>query len=127
MKMTGWLAAVGLIVLAITAVRFWKLTGLGWWARVHATLLLASIVSFASRGMGTCSAHRLSFGSERWSRRHNENETSGFAFERNVQRCATQARSNPNERAQLLSSSRFAAQRREKRAVIKCLAFFWKI
>ena len=56
MKMTGWLAAVGLIVLAITAVRFWKLAGLGWWARVHATLLLASIVSFASRGMGTRSA-----------------------------------------------------------------------
>lgn len=50
---TGWLAALGLIVLAITAVRFWKIAGLGWWARVHATLLLlasAAFISFAWYG-----------------------------------------------------------------------------
>ena len=45
---TGWLAAVGLIVLAITAVRFWKIAGLGWWASVHATLLLLASVAFIS-------------------------------------------------------------------------------
>ena len=45
---TGWLTAVGLIVLAITAVRFWKIAGLGWWARVHATLLLLARVAFIS-------------------------------------------------------------------------------
>lgn len=47
----GWLAVGGLIVLTIAAIRFWKVEGLGWWARVHATLLwLASILflSFAA-------------------------------------------------------------------------------
>ena len=43
---TGWLAALGLIALAITAVRFWKIAELGWWARVHATLLLLASVTF---------------------------------------------------------------------------------
>jgi len=46
--MTGWLAAVGLIVLAIAALRFWKTPDLGWWARVHATLLLLASVAFIS-------------------------------------------------------------------------------
>jgi hypothetical protein len=36
----GWAAALGLIILALAAVRFWKIAGLGWWARMHATLLL---------------------------------------------------------------------------------------
>ena len=45
---TGWLAAVGLIVLAITAVRFWKIAGLGWSAHVHATLLPLASVAFIS-------------------------------------------------------------------------------
>lgn len=45
---TGWLAAVGLIVLAIAAVRFWKTPGLGWWPRVHATLLLLASGAFMS-------------------------------------------------------------------------------
>jgi hypothetical protein len=45
---TGWLAAIGLIVLAIAAVRFWKAPDLGWWARVHATLLLLASVAFIS-------------------------------------------------------------------------------
>jgi hypothetical protein len=45
---TGWLAALGLIVLAITALRFWKTPDLGWWARVHATLLLLASVAFMS-------------------------------------------------------------------------------
>jgi CubicO group peptidase (beta-lactamase class C family) len=43
---TGWLAALGLVVLAITALRFWKAPELGWWARVHATLLLLASVAF---------------------------------------------------------------------------------
>jgi CubicO group peptidase (beta-lactamase class C family) len=45
---TGWLAALGLIVLAITALRFWKTPDLGWWARVHAALLLLASVAFIS-------------------------------------------------------------------------------
>jgi hypothetical protein len=44
--LAGWLAAAGLIVLAIAAVRFWKTPGLGWWPRVHATLLLLASVAF---------------------------------------------------------------------------------
>jgi CubicO group peptidase (beta-lactamase class C family) len=44
----GWLAACGLIVLTITAIRFWKVPGLGWWTRVHATLLwMASAIFLA--------------------------------------------------------------------------------
>lgn len=44
----GWLAAGGLIVLTIAAIRFWKVPGLGWWARLHATLLwLASVILLA--------------------------------------------------------------------------------
>ena len=46
----GWLAVLGLSVLTIAALRFWKAPGLGWWARVHATLLwFASVIllSFA--------------------------------------------------------------------------------
>jgi CubicO group peptidase (beta-lactamase class C family) len=42
----GWLAAIGLIVLATTALRFWKSPNLGWWARVHATLLLLASIAF---------------------------------------------------------------------------------
>lgn len=45
---TGWLAALGLVVLGITALRFWKTPNLGWWARVHATLLLLASVAFIS-------------------------------------------------------------------------------
>jgi CubicO group peptidase (beta-lactamase class C family) len=46
----GWLAAIGLVVLAMAALKFWRLPGLGWWARLHATLLLlasATLMSFA--------------------------------------------------------------------------------
>jgi len=43
---TGWLAALGLIVVAITALRFWKTPDLGWWPRVHAALLLLASVAF---------------------------------------------------------------------------------
>jgi len=42
----GWLAAIGLIVLAATVLRFWKAPNLGWWARVHATLLLLASIAF---------------------------------------------------------------------------------
>jgi hypothetical protein len=47
----GWIAAGGLIVLTIASIRFWKVPGLGWWTRVHATMLwLASVIflSFAA-------------------------------------------------------------------------------
>jgi CubicO group peptidase (beta-lactamase class C family) len=44
----GWVAAAGLIVLAIAAVKFWMVPGLGWWARIHATLLLLASVVFVS-------------------------------------------------------------------------------
>jgi CubicO group peptidase (beta-lactamase class C family) len=44
----GWIAAVGLIVLAIPALRFWKTPDLGWWPRIHATLVLLASVAFIS-------------------------------------------------------------------------------
>ena len=41
----GWLATAGLALMAFAAVRFWRVAGLGWWARVHASLLfLASAI-----------------------------------------------------------------------------------
>jgi CubicO group peptidase (beta-lactamase class C family) len=41
----GWLATAGLAVMAFVAVRFWRVAGLGWWARVHTSLLfLASAI-----------------------------------------------------------------------------------
>ncbi len=42
----GWLAALGLGLLAVSAVRFWRAPGLGWWTRVHATLLLVASAIF---------------------------------------------------------------------------------
>jgi hypothetical protein len=44
----GWLAVLGLFVLTITAIRFWKAPGLGWWTRVHATLLWIASTIFLS-------------------------------------------------------------------------------
>jgi CubicO group peptidase (beta-lactamase class C family) len=44
----GWMAVLGLFVLAIAAVRFWRAPGLVWWARVHATLLWFASVLFLS-------------------------------------------------------------------------------
>jgi CubicO group peptidase (beta-lactamase class C family) len=44
----GWLAVLGLIVLTITAIRFWRAPGLGWWTRVHATLLWMASAIFLS-------------------------------------------------------------------------------
>jgi hypothetical protein len=44
----GWIAVVGLFVLTIAAVRFWRAPALGWWARVHATLLWLASVLFMS-------------------------------------------------------------------------------
>ena len=44
----GWLAAAGLVIVAFAAIRSWRATGLGWWARVHATLLLIASVIFMS-------------------------------------------------------------------------------
>ena len=45
---TGWLATLGLVVLALAALRFWKTPDLGWWARIHASLLLLASVLFIS-------------------------------------------------------------------------------
>jgi hypothetical protein len=42
----GWIALVGLIVLAFAAIRFWRVADLGWWARVHATLLFVASAIF---------------------------------------------------------------------------------
>ncbi|MFN2623672.1 MAG: serine hydrolase [Chthoniobacterales bacterium] len=44
----GWLAAAGLVIVAFAAIRSWRVPGLGWWARVHATLLLIASVIFMS-------------------------------------------------------------------------------
>jgi hypothetical protein len=44
----GWAATFGLIVLAFAAVRFWMISGVGWWARVHATLLVLASITFLS-------------------------------------------------------------------------------
>jgi CubicO group peptidase (beta-lactamase class C family) len=44
----GWLAAAGLLIIAISAIRAWRATGLGWWARVHPTLLLLASAIFMS-------------------------------------------------------------------------------
>ena len=42
----GWLAALGLAVLLGAAIKFWRAPGLGWWARVHATLLFLASATF---------------------------------------------------------------------------------
>ena len=44
----GWMSIFGLFVLTIAAVRFWRAPELGWWARVHATLLWLASVLFLS-------------------------------------------------------------------------------
>ena len=42
----GWLACAGLIILILTAVRFWRTAEIGWWPRVHATLLTIATLVF---------------------------------------------------------------------------------
>jgi CubicO group peptidase (beta-lactamase class C family) len=42
----GWLATAGLAVMAFVAVRFWRVAGLGWWARVHTSLLFLTSAIF---------------------------------------------------------------------------------
>ncbi len=44
----GWLGALGLIVLGMAAIRFWLVPGLGWWTRVHASLLFLASAIFLS-------------------------------------------------------------------------------
>jgi hypothetical protein len=44
----GWLGALGLAVLAVAAIKFWRVSELGWWARVHATLLFLASAIFLS-------------------------------------------------------------------------------
>jgi CubicO group peptidase (beta-lactamase class C family) len=46
----GWIVVAGFVVIAFSVVRAWRAPGLGWWARVHPTLLLiasAILISFA--------------------------------------------------------------------------------
>ena len=46
----GWAAALGLVAVGFAAIKFWRVPGLGWWARVHASLLFiasAILISFA--------------------------------------------------------------------------------
>ena len=42
----GWLACAGLILLLFTTFRFWRTAGLGWWPRVHMTLLTLAVLVF---------------------------------------------------------------------------------
>jgi hypothetical protein len=44
-------------LLAITALRFWKTPDLGWWAPVHAALLLLASIAFITFA---CYGHLLS-------------------------------------------------------------------
>ncbi len=44
----GWASALGLVVLGISAIKFWRVSGLGWWARVHASLLFVASALFLS-------------------------------------------------------------------------------
>jgi len=42
----GWLATAGLAVMAFAAMRFWRVPSLGWWARVHTSLLFVASAIF---------------------------------------------------------------------------------
>lgn len=42
----GWAIAAGTIFLIVAAVRFWNAPGIGWWTRVHSTLLAGAAVAF---------------------------------------------------------------------------------
>jgi CubicO group peptidase (beta-lactamase class C family) len=44
----GWLAVAGLAVLGFVAIKSWRIPKLGWWARVHATLLFLASIIFLS-------------------------------------------------------------------------------
>jgi hypothetical protein len=49
----GWLATAGLAVMAFVAVRFWRVAGLGWWARLHTSLLFLASAIFLLFAWGT--------------------------------------------------------------------------
>jgi CubicO group peptidase (beta-lactamase class C family) len=42
----GWAALLGLVILGFAAIRFWRASGLGWWARIHASLLFVASAIF---------------------------------------------------------------------------------
>jgi hypothetical protein len=44
----GWIVSAGLLAVAFSVVRSWRAEGLGWWARVHSTLLLIASTIFIS-------------------------------------------------------------------------------
>jgi CubicO group peptidase (beta-lactamase class C family) len=44
----GWLGALGLVILGLTAIKFWRVSELGWWARLHASLLFLASAIFLS-------------------------------------------------------------------------------
>jgi CubicO group peptidase (beta-lactamase class C family) len=53
----GWLATAGLAIVAFATVRFWRVAGLGWWARVHTSLLFVASAIFL---VFACWTHLLS-------------------------------------------------------------------
>jgi CubicO group peptidase (beta-lactamase class C family) len=44
----GWAAVVGFAVMGLTTIKFWRVRGLGWWVRVHASLLFIASAIFLS-------------------------------------------------------------------------------
>jgi len=42
----GWLGAAGLLIMIFATLRFWRTSGLGWWLRVHSTLLMFAALVF---------------------------------------------------------------------------------
>ena len=42
----GWMACAGVIILLLTAFRFWRTAGIGWWPRLHSVLLAIAVVVF---------------------------------------------------------------------------------
>jgi CubicO group peptidase (beta-lactamase class C family) len=42
----GWLACAGVLIVVLTAFRFWRTPGVGWWPRWHSVLLALAVVVF---------------------------------------------------------------------------------
>lgn len=42
----GWIGSLGLLAIIAAAVRAWRTNGIGWWPRVHSTVLMISAVTF---------------------------------------------------------------------------------
>ncbi|MFL6530724.1 MAG: serine hydrolase domain-containing protein, partial [Chthoniobacterales bacterium] len=44
----GWVGSLGLLISLAAAVRAWRTSGVGWWARVHSTLLAIAALTFVA-------------------------------------------------------------------------------